>query len=421
MKGKGKPVFAQNDHRQINKQLRFFTFLEGVGPSLPIWLSRGAIVKKLIKDFLYQLESEHDFIFVNTPILANQELYRTSGHLDHYQEYMFPPMEMNTQKFALRPMTCPHHCLVFASQNYSYQDLPVRMSENSLLFRYEKSGASHGLERVRQMELKDAHIFLVNDPLVIEKEVQNCFFMTQKALHKLGVKITKIYLSLHDQTKPEKYFNDPQLWTKTEKILETFLTKTGVTFVKKKDEAAFYGPKIDFQVTTLLEHDLTISTIQLDFLLAQKFRLKYRTAQQGQNNFATPILIHHGIIGTYERLIALLLEQNNGWLPFWLSPVQVVVFLVDNDPKVQHFWQKVVEFCQDHGLRVQGVDLKKKLSENVKKAWLMKVPVQVFIGKAETTLQKVTYLHYLQKTAKKQVTVFQLLDYCRQLSATTDA
>lgn len=211
MKGKKKVIFAKNDHRQINKQLKFFTFLEPVGASLPIWLSNGAIVKQLIKNFLYQLESEHDFIFVNTPVLANQDIYKTSGHLDHYQEYMFPSMIVNNQKLTLRPMTCPHHCLIFANQNYSYQDLPVRMSENSLLFRYEKSGSSHGLERVRQMELKDAHIFLVNEPTVIEKEVQNCFTITQKALQKLGVKITKIYLSLHDPKKPEKYFNAPQL------------------------------------------------------------------------------------------------------------------------------------------------------------------------------------------------------------------
>ena len=419
MKGKGKPVFADSDHRQINKQLKFFTFLEPVGPALPIWLAQGAIVKKLIKDFLYQLESDHDFIFVNSPILANQEIYRTSGHLDHYQEYMFPPMEMNQQKFALRPMTCPHHCLIFNSQNYSYQDLPIRMSENSLLFRYEKSGSSHGLERVRQMELKDAHIFLINDPQVIEKEVRNCFLMTEKALKKLGIKITKIYLSLHDPQKPDKYFNNPQLWKETETILAKCLEKMEVPFVKKKDEAAFYGPKIDFQVTTLLEHDLTISTIQLDFLLAKKFNLKYRTAKQEEQPFATPIMIHHGIIGTYERLIALLLEQKKGWLPFWLSPVQVAIFLVDNDPKVVHFWQKVVAFCQSHGLRVKGIDLKKKLSESVKKAWLTKTPTQVFIGQEEVANNQITYLHHSKPNEKKQVTLFQFLDYCHQLMETT--
>ena len=410
-------VFAKNDHRQINKDLKFFTFLKEVGSSLPVWLPRGTTVKRLIKDFLYQLEKEHGFIFVTSPVLANQEIYQTSGHLQHYQEYMFPEIKVSQQSLLLRPMTCPHHCLIFASQNYSYQDLPIRMSEDSLLFRCEKSGASHGLERVRQMELKDAHIFTINEQSAIEKEVRNCFVLTQKVLERLEIQIDRIDLSLHDPVKTKKYYSAPKLWQETESLLIQLLTKMQVPFQKIKGEAAFYGPKIDFQVKTLMGHNLTVSTIQLDFLLAKKFQLKYRTAKQGpQQQFATPIIIHHGIIGTYERLVALLMEQKKGWLPFWLAPTQIMIFLVQKQEDVVNYWKKVVQFCQSNGLRVIAVDLKKKLSENVKKSWLLKVPVQVFIGQKELTKKQVTYSHFLTSQEKKTGSIFQFLDYCKQLN-----
>lgn len=412
--GKNK-TFQKNDHREINKKLKFFHFSENVGSSLPIWLPNGELVKHLIKQYLKKLETEYNFNFVTTPVLGKIEMYKTSGHLEHYQEYMFPAIKVNEQKLMLRPMACPHHCKVFCHQNYSYQDLPVRMSENVLLFRYEKSGAIHGLERVRQMELKDAHIFLPKNKSIIKKEITNCFFMIKTALRKLGLKIDKIYLSLHDSENMKKYYHDINLWKKTENILEEVLTELKVTFEKVKGEAAFYGPKIDFQVNTVLQHDVTISTIQLDFLLGEKFKLKYRTKKQNKGEiFATPIVVHLGTIGTYERLLSLLLEQKNGWLPFWLSPAQIMIFSMNNDETAKKYAQKVFEFLKSHDLRVEMMDVNKKISENIKLAWERKVPVHIFLGKQETESKTITYIHHNHPQTKHNKDIFQLIDQCQK-------
>lgn len=405
----------KKDHRQLNKNLKMFLFLPAIGSSLPIWLPRGEIVKKLIKDFLFHLEKDANFLFLSTPILGNEVIYQKSGHLNHYKNYIFPPLKINNQKMLLRPMTCPHHCLVFAHQKYSYQDLPIRFSENSYLFRYEASGAIHGLERVRQMELKDAHIFLPQDESIIVQEIKNCFFLVQKVFAKLNLTINNIYLSLPDFTNQAKFHSNQELWTKAETILVKALQELGTKYKSMPGEAAFYGPKIDFQVNTPLNHDLTVATIQIDFLLAAKFQLQYRTSQQiAAKTFATPVILHYGIIGSYERLLALLLEANNGWLPFWLSPCQIMVFALSNALEVQNYLKKVVDLLKKHHLRVEIADSKKKLQENIRKTWEMKIPLQLFIGQKEMEKQKVNYLFYQKPQEKFFHTIWQLLNKCME-------
>ena len=404
------------DHRKTNQTLKIFRFINEIGPGLPFWLPKGETVKHEIKTYLRKLEKDNGFIFVNTPPIANKKIYETSGHLEHYEEYMFPTMERNQEFFVLRPMTCPHHCLFFASEIRSYSDLPMRVSENSLLYRYETSGSLSGLERVRQMELKDTHIFLQKDSKQIKTEIQKCYRMTQAVLKAMGIQIKRIYLSVHEPKEFKKYYNDSKLWAETEAILKEGLDEIKVDYKVMKGEAAFYGPKIDLQINNALNHDVTISTIQLDFLLAQRFKLTYRTAEPSKSKREVqPIIIHHGIIGTYERLIATLLENNNGWLPFWLSPIQVAIIPMQNNDKVSEYNKKIYELLYKYNIRTKIMKTEKSVNANIKKTWLEKIPFHIFIGAEEESSQVVTFSDYRQSKIKEKISALQLVDRCLNL------
>lgn len=404
----------ETDHREINKKLSFFSFNFLNGSALPMWLPNGELVKNLIKNFIREIEEKNNFLFVTTPVLVNKKLYEISGHLKHYKDFMFPEIKDGLNSLMLRPMTCPQHCLIFLNKKRSYKELPLRISENASLFRYESSGSLTGLERVRQMELKDLHVFISKEIKEIKKEINKLYKMTIKVLSAFDIKINKIYLSVHDENNKNKFFSDSKLWLKTEKILFEILSKMNIDFVTMKGEAAFYGPKIDFQIKSILGRDITVSTIQLDFLLPEKFKLKYNTnSQQDKLKIETPIILHHGIFGTYERLISIILEQNNGWLPFWLSVIQVSILIVSNEEENFNYSKKIKEMLNKYKIRTKLFEFKNNLNFNIKESWAKKIPFQIFIGKKEVENKKITIIYYKEPKIKKEMDIFEFIENCK--------
>lgn len=376
------------DHRKIGKEMELFTFDLLAGQGLPIWLSNGSIIKKEIRNFLAELEFKYDFENVSTPILGDLELYKKSGHWAHYQENMFPLMNIDNEKLILRPMTCPHHILVYKKKQYSYKQLPIRLCEESMLHRYESSGGLTGLERVREMVLEDTHIFCTTEQ--IEQEVLNCYNIIKDAHKGLNSEIYQIDLSLHDPNNKEKFHKDPKMWKTAEDSLRKMLKKHKIPFVEKIGEAAFYGPKIDFQVKTALNKIITMSTIQLDFLLPMKFELEYRDAN---GEFKRPIMIHLGIIGTYERLVSILLEQTKGILPLWLSPIQIVIIPINNDVHMKYA-KEIYDYFKQSLIRVKLDNRDERLNKKIREAQVSKIPYQLIIGDNEIKNKTISYRQY---------------------------
>ena len=403
-----------NDHRVLNKTLQFFYFDEKNGSGFPFWLPNGLLVKNLIRDFVYNLEIRAGFTYVQSPLLGTKKMYQTSDHLKHYETYMFPALNHKNEILYLRPMTCPHHCLLFTSEPRSYANLPLRFSENAVLFRQEASGALLGMERVRQMELKDSHIFLPVNEEMIKKELWKCLNLTQQVLAALQIKIHTVYLSVNDHS--GKFINLPQLWKTTTNLLETVCKENALKYVLKKGEAAFYGPKIDFQIKTALHHNITISTVQLDFALGEKFALKYRTNNPTKREFKTPILIHHGLIGTYERLLVILMEQNNGWLPFWLAPVQVILIPLNATAPILNYTMKIASLMRRYQLRIEIANSKQTLAENVRSSWVRKIPFRVFIGETERKQRELTYQQANGQRDKKTLAPLPFIDWCLKMN-----
>jgi threonyl-tRNA synthetase len=301
----------KQDHRLIAKDLELYVLDEKAGQGLPILLPNWVIIRNQIQNFLRQKQEEFGFQEVITPILGSEELYRISGHLAHYQDSMFPVISRNNETFRLRPMTCPHHCLIYQQKPRSYHELPFRLCENSLLFRYEASGGLKGLERLRWFELADHHIFVHLEKL--KEEFQANYHYIANILSVFDFQIARLVCSLHEPNNPEKYHSDEKLWNISESLLINSLDELGLSYVVLKGEAAFYGPKLDVEVTAADGKNITIATIQIDFVLPQKFGLNYIDKEQ---KLKTPIIIHQSPIGSYQRFIALLLEQNAGKLPF---------------------------------------------------------------------------------------------------------
>lgn len=382
----------ERDHRKIGKDLNLFTFNQLAGQGLPIWLANGTIIKQEVQKFINQLEFKYNFDTVITPILGSIDLYKTSGHWDHYHENMFKPIKIDNEELVLRPMTCPHHTLVYANELRSYRALPVRLSEHSILHRYESSGGLTGFERVRAMILEDCHVFCRMDQ--IEQEVLNAYAMIKAAQDGLGIKTFEVHLSLNDPNDQEKYFNDPEMWEKSQSQLRQMLQKNNIDYKEIKGEAAFYGPKIDFQAKTVLNRIITISTIQLDFLLPRRFDLKY---VDEHNNQVTPVMIHIGIIGTYERFLSILLEQTKGILPLWLAPVQVVIIPI-NEQAHSLYASELQSLLRQNLIRA-NLDLRnERLSKKIREAQIQKIPYQIVIGDEEIKNDKmVTYRKYGQE------------------------
>ncbi len=377
------------DHRKIGKNLDLFFIDQTAGKGLPIWLPNGVALKHTIRDFIIKQENKQDYWQVETPVIGSSELYKTSGHYYHYKEGMFPEMiNQEKEEFILRPMACPHHVLVYKQKPRSYRELPIRIAEQVMQYRYEASGALIGLERVRAMELTDGHLFLREDQLA--NEIELAYELIESTLKKFNIEIDHIELALHDPNDKEKYHGDSEMWAKSEKILKDFLDNKGIEYNAKEGEAAFYGPKIDIQIKTALGHIITVSTVQLDFLLPERFDINYINKD---NEKVRPIMIHRGHIGTYERFISVLLEQTKGDLPMWLAPVQAVIFPVNNDVHLEYA-NNLYKKLKDNGVRVKIDDRNERLSYKVREAQTSKIKTQIIIGDDEVKNNTVSYRFY---------------------------
>ena len=375
----------QRDHRKIGKDLDLFMTHELVGSGLPLYLPNGATIRRLLERYIQDKEIALGYKHVYTPSLANVSLYKTSGHWDHYKDDMFPAMKMDNEELVLRPMNCPHHMLIYKYKLHSYRELPIRIGELANDFRYEDSGSVCGLERVRQMCQNDAHLFVRPDQ--IKEEVGNVLKLIQEVYQKdfgFSPDCFKYRLSLRDKENKEKYIDNDEMWETAESQLRAILKELNIDFYEAKGEAAFYGPKIDIQIKTALNHDVTIPTCQLDFALPERFELEY-VGEDGAKH--RPVVIHRAILGTSDRFISFLLEETKGALPLWLSPVQVKVLSIA-DRHIEYA-KKVVSKLASENLRVEIDDRSEKIGYKIREAQLQKIPYMLIIGDKEVEQNQV--------------------------------
>ncbi len=366
----------QRDHRRLGKDLELFMTHKLVGSGLPMYLPNGATVRRLLERYIQDKEIKMGYKHVYTPSLANVELYKTSGHWDHYKEDMFPVMKMDNEELVLRPMNCPHHMLIFKSKMRSYKDLPIRIGELAHDFRYEDSGAVCGIERVRQMCQNDAHLFVRPDQ--IKEEVAKVVELILSVYKDFGFKDYKFRLSLRDKNDKHKYFDDDEMWEKAESELREILTELNLDFYEAEGEAAFYGPKLDVQLKSAIGHDVTVSTCQLDFLLPERFELEY-IGEDGKAH--RPVVIHRAILGTLDRFMAFLIEETKGAFPTWLAPLQVKILPISD--KHLEYANKVKAELEEKGIRVEVDDRAEKTGYKIREAQLQKVPYMLIVGDKE--------------------------------------
>ncbi|MCI3919613.1 threonine--tRNA ligase [Paenibacillus sp. TRM 82003] len=366
----------KRDHRKIGRELKMFGFSREVGQGLPLWLPRGAKLRRIMERYIVDLEESLGYSHVYTPVLANVELYKTSGHWEHYQEDMFPKMVMDNEELVLRPMNCPHHMMVYKSDMRSYRDLPVRIAELGTMHRYEMSGALTGLHRVRAMTLNDAHIFCRPDQ--IKEEFARVVQLIQRVYKDFGIEEYRFRLSYRDPNNKEKYFDDDAMWEMSQRMLKEVVEDLGLPYFEAEGEAAFYGPKLDVQIKTALKKEETLSTAQLDFLLPQRFELEY-VGDDGQKH--RPVVIHRGIISTMERMTAFLLENFVGALPTWLAPVQAIVIPVSD--KFVDYAKEVQEKLLGSKVRAEADLRNEKLGYKIREAQLERIPYMFVVGENE--------------------------------------
>lgn len=367
----------KRDHRKLGKELKMFTFAREVGQGLPLWLPYGAKVRQTLERYIVDLEEKLGYSHVYTPVLANVDLYKTSGHWEHYQEDMFPRMELDNEELVLRPMNCPHHMMVYKSEMRSYRDLPVRIAELGTMHRYEMSGALTGLHRVRAMTLNDAHIFCRMDQ--IKEEFTRVVNLIRQVYEDFGIKEYRFRLSYRDPKDTEKYWPDDEMWETSQRMLREVVEEMGLPFFEAEGEAAFYGPKLDVQIKTALGKEETLSTAQLDVLLPERFQLEY-IGDDGKKH--RPVVIHRGIISTMERMTAFLLENFAGALPLWLTPVQAK--LIPVNPVYETYVREVEEKLRMAGVRVESDLRNEKLGYKIREAQLEKIPYMLVIGENES-------------------------------------
>ena len=375
----------ERDHRKIGKELDLFMGHELVGPGLQMWLPNGAMVRYELEKYIKEKEMKLGYEHVYTPYLASTELYKVSGHWDHYKEDMFPTMKMDNEELVLRPMNCPHHMLIYKHKLHSYRDLPIRIGELAPDFRYEASGAVCGLERVRQMCQNDAHLFVRPDQ--IKGEVSNVVNLILEVYKDFNITDYAFRLSLRDKNNTEKYFDDDEMWEKAESELRKVLTELGIDFYEAPGEAAFYGPKLDVQIKSAIGHDVTLSTCQLDFLLPERFDLNY-IDENGQK--ARPVVIHRAILGTFDRFMAFLIEETKGAFPLWLAPIQVNIIPVNNEYHLKYA-EKVMKKLEEKNIRVKLDDRDEKLSYKMRESQSQKILYTVIIGDKEKDNNTVSY------------------------------
>jgi threonyl-tRNA synthetase len=366
----------KRDHRKLGKELKMFAFSREVGQGLPLWLPNGAKLRRTMERYIVDLEERLGYDHVYTPVLANVELYKTSGHWEHYQEDMFPKMIMDNEELVLRPMNCPHHMMVYKSDMRSYRDLPVRIAELGTMHRYEMSGALTGLHRVRAMTLNDAHIFCRPDQ--IKEEFARVVNLIREVYEDFGITDYRFRLSYRDPKDTEKYFQNDEMWEMSQKMLREVVEELELPFYEAIGEAAFYGPKLDVQIKTALKKEETLSTAQLDFLLPERFQLEY-VGEDGQKH--RPVVIHRGIISTMERMTAYLIENFAGALPTWLMPVQAKIIPVS--PAFETYANEVTDKLKKSGIRVEADNRNEKLGYKIREAQLEKIPFMLVVGENE--------------------------------------
>ena len=369
----------ERDHRKIGKDLELFMTHELVGSGLPMYLPHGATIRRILERYIQDKEIELGYDHVYTPCLANVALYKTSGHWDHYKEDMFPAMKMENEEMVLRPMNCPHHMLIYKSKTRSYRDLPIRVGELANDFRYENSGAVCGLERVRQMCQNDAHLFVRPDQ--IKEEVGNVLKLIKEVYHKdfgFSEDSFKYRLSLRDKNNKDKYIDNDEMWETAEAQLREILKDMNIDFYEAEGEAAFYGPKIDIQIKTALNHDVTIPTCQLDFALPERFDLNYIGEDNSEHR---PVVIHRAVLGSSDRFISFLIEETKGNFPVWLSPVQVKVLPIADAQN--EYAEEVAKKLRQIKVRVEVDESNEKIGYKIRKAQLEKVPYMLVIGAKE--------------------------------------
>lgn len=369
----------KRDHRKLGKELGIYTMDDDVGQGLPLWMPNGTVIIEELEKLAKETEEAAGYQRVVTPHIAKESMYLTSGHLPYYADSMFPPMEMDGEKYYLKAMNCPHHHKIFAAEPKSYRDLPYRIAEYGTCYRYEQSGELFGLMRVRCLHMNDAHIYCSKEQ----------FFQEFKAVNDLYLKYFKIFgidkyvmrLSLHEPAKlGQKYVNEPELWKETEDMVRKVLIETGTPFVEVADEAAFYGPKIDVQIWSAIGREFTLATNQVDFNSGRKFKLAYTTQQ---NDTDTPLIIHRAPLGTHERFIGFLLEHYAGKFPVWLSPQQVKVLPISD--KYLEYAQQVHQTLRSNGIRASVDDRNEKIGKKIREAELSRVPYMLVVGEKEMT------------------------------------
>ncbi len=398
----------ERDHRKLGKDLGIFMLSDLVGRGLPLWLPNGYTLWRTIQNYITEKEVAHGYKHVHTPDLGSVELYKTSGHWDHYKDDMFPQMELDEEAYVLRPMNCPHHMVIYGNRLHSYRDLPIRIAEIANDFRYEAAGAVKGIERARSFTQNDSHIFCT--PEQIEEEFKGVLDLIIEVYKDFNIDITKhkFRLSLRDKNDKEKYFDDDEMWNNAEGALRKVLTDLKVNFIEAEGEAAFYGPKLDILIKPAVGNEVAIPTIQLDFLLPRRFNLTYIN-EQGEKK--TPVVIHRAILGSLDRFIAFLLEETKGNLPLWLAPVGVEVIPVSSEHHLEYA-KNVYQELLKNGIRVELDDRNEKLGYRLREAQTRKINYTLILGDNEKLDRTVSYrLH-----GEKETTTVSLDEFIKLLN-----
>ena len=383
----------ERDHRKLGKELDIFMVNPEVGSGLPFWLPKGATIRRIIERYIVDKEESLGYEHVYTPIMADVELYKTSGHWDHYHEDMFPPMDMGDgEQLVLRPMNCPHHMMVYKNDIHSYREFPIRIAELGMMHRYEKSGALSGLQRVREMTLNDAHIFVRPDQ--IKEEFTRVLQLIKQVYDDFNITDYRFRLSYRDPENTDKYFDDDEMWEKAQAMLKETMDELGLEYFEAIGEAAFYGPKLDVQMKTALGNEETMSTVQLDFLLPERFDLTY-VGQDGQDTHR-PVVIHRGVVSTMERFVAYLIEEYKGAFPTWLAPVQAKLIPVNDDAHGDHV-EEIRRRMKAAGMRVEVDNRNEKMGYKIREAQTLKIPYQLVFGDNEIAENTVTVRRYGSK------------------------
>ena len=383
----------ERDHRKLGKELDIFMVNPEVGSGLPFWLPKGATVRRIIERYIVDKEESLGYEHVYTPIMADVEFYKTSGHWDHYHEDMYPPMDMGDgEQLVLRPMNCPHHMMVYKNDIHSYREFPIRIAELGMMHRYEKSGALSGLQRVREMTLNDAHIFVRPDQ--IKEEFTRVLQLIKQVYDDFNITDYRFRLSYRDPENTDKYFDDDEMWEKAQAMLKETMDDLGLEYFEAIGEAAFYGPKLDVQMKTALGNEETMSTVQLDFLLPERFDLTY-VGQDGQDTHR-PVVIHRGVVSTMERFVAYLIEEYKGAFPTWLAPVQAKLIPVNDEAHGDHV-EEIRRRMKAVGMRVEVDNRNEKMGYKIREAQTQKIPYQLVFGDNEIAENTVTVRRYGSK------------------------